>query len=42
MEKELTAALREFSVATAADVRCVCDIDVKEIHMINMLVLILY
>ena len=32
MEKELTAALREFSVATAADVRCVCDVDVKEIH----------
>ena len=27
MEKELTAALREFSVATAADVRCVCDVD---------------
>ena len=32
VEKELTAALREFSVATAADVRCVCDVDVKEIH----------
>ena len=32
MEKELTAALREFSVATAADVYCVCDVDVKEIH----------
>ena len=27
VEKELTAALREFSVATAADVRCVCDVD---------------
>ena len=35
MEKELTAALREFSVATAADVRCVCDADVMLKNTIN-------